>query len=50
MKAQKAWMCMNELQFGAPIPHSFMALFKSKMEHTVLRKVGSRHLHPDAHR
>jgi len=39
MKASKAWLSMNELLFGAPIPHSFMVLFNQKAEHTVVRKI-----------
>jgi Delta3-Delta2-enoyl-CoA isomerase len=48
MKASKAWLSMNELLFGAPIPHSFMALFSEKAEHTIVRKVEHGNLHFNA--
>lgn len=30
MTSGKAWACMNEIQFGAPFPHSFSAIFQEK--------------------
>ncbi|PVF93444.1 ClpP/crotonase [Serendipita vermifera] len=40
MKASKAWLSMNELLFGAPIPHSFSALFNAKSaDLNVVRKI-----------
>lgn len=40
MKAQKAWLCMNELLFGGPIPHSFALLFNAKStDAMVVRKI-----------
>ncbi|KAG8766295.1 hypothetical protein FRC15_006484 [Serendipita sp. 397] len=40
MKSQKAWLSMNEILFGGPIPRSFSALFNGKCtDSTVVRKV-----------
>jgi enoyl-CoA hydratase/carnithine racemase len=40
MKASKAWLSMNELLFGGPIPHSFSALFNAKaLDLSIVRKV-----------
>lgn len=37
---RNAWMCMNEVHFGAPWPLSFAALFRTKVaDARVLRKI-----------
>ena len=42
MKSQKAWLSMNEILFGGPIPHSFGLLFNAKCtDSTVVRKVST---------
>ncbi|KAG8812365.1 hypothetical protein FRC17_002061 [Serendipita sp. 399] len=46
MKAKKAWLSMNELQFGAPVPHNIVVIFNTKCtDLMVVRKVFS-----EAHR
>ncbi|KAF9484344.1 ClpP/crotonase [Pholiota conissans] len=38
--ARNAWLCMNEVHFGAPWPHSFTALLKAKIgDHRLHRKI-----------
>ncbi|KAG8801509.1 hypothetical protein FRC17_006638 [Serendipita sp. 399] len=40
MKAKKAWLSMNELLFGAPIPRSVAVLFNAKcVDSMVVRKI-----------
>lgn len=42
MTTGKAWACMNEVQFGAPLPRLFGALLKGKIGHAhpaILRRV-----------
>ncbi|KAG8816852.1 hypothetical protein FRC17_000165 [Serendipita sp. 399] len=40
MKSQKAWLSMNEILFGGPIPRSFSTLFNAKCtDAMVVRKV-----------
>ncbi|KAG8803802.1 hypothetical protein FRC18_007217 [Serendipita sp. 400] len=46
MKSKKAWMSMNELLFGAPVPHELAVLFNAKcIDSIVVRKILS-----EAHR
>ncbi|PPQ88955.1 hypothetical protein CVT25_005054 [Psilocybe cyanescens] len=50
--ARNAWLCMNEIHFGAPYPLSIGALLTSKFpSHTLLRKIaleGHRFTPPEA--
>jgi enoyl-CoA hydratase/carnithine racemase len=39
-KKRNAWACMNEVQFGAPWPRAFAALFRAKGTNpTILRRI-----------
>jgi Delta3-Delta2-enoyl-CoA isomerase len=50
MKSSKAWLSMNELLFGGPIPHSFSALFNAKsLDSTTVRKVSVHVLYSGLH-
>jgi len=36
--SRRAWMCMNEIHFGAPMPASFCALFREKVTDNRLQR------------
>ncbi|KIM39981.1 hypothetical protein M413DRAFT_446881 [Hebeloma cylindrosporum] len=50
--SRNAWLCMNEVHFGAPWPHSFTAILKAKIgDHRLHRKIaieGHRYTAPEA--
>lgn len=46
MKGSKAWLCMNEVLFGAPLPHSFVGLFNTKVAEPTVKKVRNVNLEP----
>jgi len=50
--SRNAWLCMNEVHFGAPLPHSFVAIFRAKIsDHRLQRKIlleGHRFTPPEA--
>ncbi|KAF9532574.1 ClpP/crotonase-like domain-containing protein [Crepidotus variabilis] len=38
--SRNAWLCMNEVHFGAPWPHSFAAILRAKIgDHRLQRKI-----------
>jgi len=49
---RNAWLCMNEVHFGSPWPHSFIAILKAKLgDHRLHRKIaleGHRYTPPEA--
>jgi len=38
--SRNAWLCMNEVHFGASLPHSFIAIYRAKIgDHKLHRKI-----------
>jgi len=50
--SRNAWLCMNEIHFGATLPHTFVAVFGAKItDHRLRRKIlleGHRFVPPEA--